>query len=99
MLSGPVGIAYSNDPVAISKTLVNFTKTNVKLKVIGAVMENRYYSNPEIVALSNISSMIELRSRIVGTIAGVASKIIGVVKAPGAKVARAINAYSSLHKE
>ena len=35
---GPTAIAYSNDPVELTKLLANFSKTNEKLAIIGGIM-------------------------------------------------------------
>ena len=38
MLTGPVGLATSNDPVAAAKIVVDFAKTNDKLEIVGGAM-------------------------------------------------------------
>lgn len=95
ILSGPVGIAYANDPIVVSKKLVDFTKKNSKLQIIGGVIDGQFYSDKQIVELSKLPSMDQIRSGIVGVISGVASSIARVVQAPGTNVARVIFAYSS----
>ena len=35
---GPTAIAYSNDPVELTKLLANFSKTNEKLTIVGGIM-------------------------------------------------------------
>jgi large subunit ribosomal protein L10 len=99
ILSGPIGIAYANDPVLISKKLVDFAKNNAKLEVVGGVIDNQIYDNAQIIALSKLSSIEEIRGRIVGAISAVASKLIRVVQTPGSQVARVISANASKNKE
>ncbi len=95
ILSGPVGIAYANDPVSISKQLVKFTKVSKNLKIIGGVIDNEVYTDLQIVELSKLASIDEIRGRIVGSISGVASKLIRVIQTPAAQIARVCSAYSS----
>src|ERR1700750_1397555 len=35
MLTGPVGLASSKDPVAAAKVVIDFAKTNDKLEIVG----------------------------------------------------------------
>ena len=38
MLTGPVGLATSKDPVAAAKVVIDFAKTNDKLEIVGGAM-------------------------------------------------------------
>jgi large subunit ribosomal protein L10 len=88
LLSGPIGIAYANDPVLISKKLVGFAKNNAKLQIIGGVIDNKFYSDSQILELSKLSSIEEVRS-----------KLIRVIQTPASNIARVLLAYSSQNKE
>ena len=80
---GPTAIAFANDPISACKACVEFAKTNEKLLVIGGAMGTGVLSVDEIKRLASIPSMDELRA-----------KIIGLLQAPGAQLARVTKAYS-----
>jgi large subunit ribosomal protein L10 len=99
ILFGPVGIIYANEPVSIAKKLVSFAKTTGKLQIVGGVIDNHVYTNLQIVELSKLASMEQIRGGIVGSISGVASSLIRVIQTPGAQIARVCSSYSSSRKE
>ena len=80
---GPTAIAFANDPISACKACVEFAKTNEKLLVIGGGMGTGLLSVDDIKRLASIPSMDELRA-----------KIIGLLQAPGAQLARVTKAYS-----
>ena len=80
---GPTAIAFANDPISACKACVEFAKTNEKLLVIGGGMGTGTLSVDDIKRLASIPSMDELRA-----------KIIGLLQAPGAQLARVTKAYS-----
>ena len=80
---GPTAIAFANDPISACKACVEFAKTNEKLLVIGGGMGTGVLSVDEIKRLASIPSMDELRA-----------KIIGLLQAPAAQLARVTKAYS-----
>ena len=79
---GPTAIAFANDPISACKACVEFAKTNEKLLVIGGGMGTGVLSVDDIKRLASIPSMDELRA-----------KIIGLLQAPGAQLARVTKAY------
>ena len=80
---GPTAIAFANDPISACKACVEFAKTNEKLLVLGGGMGNGVLSVDDVKRLAAIPSMDELRA-----------KIIGLLQAPGAQLARVTKAYS-----
>ena len=83
LFKGPTAIAFANDPISACKACVEFAKTNEKLLVIGGAMGTGVLSVEEINRLATIPSMDELRA-----------KIIGLLQAAGAQLARVTKAYS-----
>lgn len=83
LFTGPTAIAFANDPISACKACVEFAKTNEKLIVVGGAMGTGVLSVDEINRLATIPSMDELRA-----------KIIGLLQAPGAQLARVTKAYS-----
>ena len=83
LFTGPTAIAFANDPVSACKACVQFAKDHEKLIVVGGAMGTGVLSVAEINKLATIPSMDELRA-----------KIIGLLQAPGAQLARVTRAYS-----
>ena len=83
LFKGPTAIAFASDPVSACKACVEFAKTNEKLIIVGGAMGTGVLSTDEINKLASIPSMDELRA-----------KIIGLLQAPGAQLARVTKAYS-----
>ena len=95
MVTGPVAIAYSADPVAAAKGVVEFAKKNDSLKIIGAVVNNLLLSPKEIDKLSKLPSLDELRGKIIGLLQAPATKIAGILQAPAGGLARVVGAYGA----
>ena len=95
MLTGPVGLAWSKDPVAAAKAAVDFAKSNDKLEIIGGSMGTVVLDEAGIKALASMPSLDELRGKIVGLVNAPATKVAQVVNAPAAKLARVFGAYAA----
>ncbi len=83
LFKGPTAIAFASDPISACKACVEFAKTNEKLIIVGGAMGTGVLSIDEIKKLASIPSMDELRA-----------KIIGLLQAPAAQLARVTKAYS-----
>ena len=83
LFKGPTIMAYSSDPISACKLCVQFAKENEKFLVVGGALSSGVLSLAEIERLATIPSMDELRD-----------KIIGLLQAPGAALARVTKAYS-----
>lgn len=83
LFKGPTIMAYSSDPISACKLCVEFAKANEKFLVVGGALSSGMLSMAEIERLATIPSMDELRA-----------KIIGLLQAPGAALARVTKAYS-----
>lgn len=83
MFKGPTAVAFAKDPIAACKACVEFAKGNEKLVIVGGAMGTGVLSVDEIKKLASIPSMDELRA-----------KIIGLLQAPAAQLARVTKAYS-----
>jgi large subunit ribosomal protein L10 len=95
MLSGPVGLAWSTDPVAAAKAAVEFAKTNDKLEIVGGSMGPQVLDEAGVKALASMPSLDELRGKIVGLVNAPATKVVQLVNAPAAKLARVFGAYAA----
>jgi large subunit ribosomal protein L10 len=95
LFAGPTAIAYSDDPVAPAKVAVKFAKSNDKLIVLGGGMGTEVLDKGGVEALATLPSLDELRGKLVGLIQAPATKIAGVLAAPGGQLARVVQAYSA----
>jgi len=94
LLTGPVGLATSNDPVAAAKVVIDFAKTNDKLEIVGGAMGKTLLDADGVKALAQLPSLDELRAKIVGLIVAPATKLATITQAPAAQLARVLSAYA-----
>ncbi|AHE53059.1 50S ribosomal protein L10 [Sphingomonas sanxanigenens] len=99
MLTGPVGLATSPDPVAAAKVVVDFAKTTDKFEIVGGAMGATVLDADGIKALATMPSLDELRAKIVGLLVAPATKLATITQAPAAQLARVLNAYAEKDKE
>ncbi len=94
LFTGPTAIAYSEDPVAAPKAVVDFAKKNDKLVVVGGGLDGNLLTPDEVKALASLPSLDELRAKIIGMINTPAQRIASVLQAPAGQIARVLNAHA-----
>lgn len=94
LFTGPTAVAFSEDPVAAAKVAVDFAKSNEKLTIVGGGFGEQELDQKGVEALAKLPSLDELRAKIVGMINTPATRIAGVLQAPGGQLARVVNAYA-----
>jgi len=94
-LNGPTALAYSEDPVAAAKAVVEFAKTNDRIEVVGGSMGSQVLDEAGVRSLASMPSLDELRGKLVGLVNAPATKIAQVVNAPANKLARVFGAYAA----
>lgn len=94
MYSGPTAIAYSEDPVAAAKGVVEFAKTNDNLKIIGGIVNNTILDVSAVQQLAKLPSLDELRGKIVGLIQAPAANLARIMQAPAGALARVTRAHA-----
>jgi large subunit ribosomal protein L10 len=95
LFTGPTAIAYSSDPVAAAKVVVEFAGKNDKLKIIGGALGEMQLNVDGVKSLATMPSLDELRGKIIGVLQAPAAKIAAVLQAPGGQVARVLSAYAN----
>lgn len=95
LLTGPVALASSIDPVAAAKIVVEFAKTNDRLEIVGGAMGSTVLDVDGVKALATMPSLDELRAKIVGLVQAPATKIVQIVQAPAGQLARVFGAYAT----
>lgn len=94
VFSGPCAIAYSKDPIAAAKVMVEFGKNNSKLEVLSGTLDTELLDAEAVKNLAEMPSLDELRGKIIGVISAPATKVAGVLQAPAGQLARVFSARS-----
>ena len=95
MLTGPVGLATSTDPVAAAKVAVDFAKTTDKFEIVGGAMGDTALDVAGVQSLATLPSLDQLRATIIGLVQAPATKIARTISEPGAMLARVFGAYAA----
>jgi large subunit ribosomal protein L10 len=94
MFSGPVAIVYSSDVVSAAKLIDQFSKTNNKLKIIGASVNGKPLGAGGVAQIAKLPSFDEIRAKLIAIVQTPATNTARVLNAPAQAVARVIAAYS-----
>ena len=95
LFEGPTAIAYSADPVAATKVAAAYAKEKEQFVLRGGLMGVTVLDEKGVQALATLPSLDELRGKLIGLINAPATKIAGVLQAPGGQLARVIGAYAA----
>lgn len=91
--TGTTSIAMSfGDPVALAKTLVDYSKANEQFQLRSAVLEGELLDDAGIKHLATLPSLDELRGKLVGLLQAPAGKLARLLNEPGAQLARVMAA-------
>lgn len=94
LFTGPTAIAVSADPTAAAKVVVDYARKNDKLQIVGGGLSGALIDPAAVRALAELPSLDELRARLLSLINTPASRIVGVLQAPGGQVARVLKAWA-----
>ena len=94
LMVGPTGLAFSAEPTAVPKAIVEYARRNDKLKIVGGGIAGALLDADEVRALAELPSLDELRAKIVAILQTPASRLVGILQAPGGQVARVLRAYA-----
>ena len=88
-------IAYcDNDPVALAKVIVDFSKDHPQIVVkSGLVSGSQYLDAGGVKALSAMPSLPELRSQLLGVLQAPASKLVRLLNTPAQQMVRVLKAH------
>ena len=99
LLKGPTALAWSHDPVAVSKAAIEFAKTNDKFVILGGALGAQMLDASGVKALSELPSLDTLRAGLVGMLQTPATRIASILQAPGGPIARVLAAYATKDEE
>ena len=95
LFTGPTAVAFSDDPVAVAKAVIDFAKKNDKLSVVGGGLGGQVIDPAGVEQLTKLPSIDELRGKILGLIQAPATQIVTIMTAPAEKLARVVPAPHS----
>ena len=95
LFAGPTAIAYSEDPVAAAKVAVGFAEKNDHLSILGGALGEQMLDVGAVTGLAKLPSLDELRGSLLGLLAAPATRVATVLQAPGAQLARVLNAHAT----
>ena len=99
LFRGPTAIAFANDPVAAAKVAVTYAKTNPKLILLGGGVAGQLIDAEGVKALAIMPPLDELRGKLVRLLNAPATRIAGVLQAPGGQLARVFASYAEQQSE
>jgi large subunit ribosomal protein L10 len=92
---GPTAITYCyDDPFAVIKALVDYSKDHEALKLKGGVVDGDIYSADEIKEMANLPPREVILSQVVGSIAAPLSSLVWSLKWPINKLVWTLDAIS-----
>ena len=99
LFTGPTAIAFSRDPLAAAKVVVEFANRNNKLTIIGGGLAGRQLDAAGVKELASLPSLDELRGKLVGLLQAPATRLAVVLQAPAGQLARVLAAYAERQAE
>lgn len=94
LFTGPTAIAFSRDPVAAAKVVVQYANRNDKLTIVGGGLAGQQMDAAGVRELASLPTLEELRGKLVGLLQAPAARIARVLQAPAGQVARVFAAYA-----
>jgi len=80
IFTGPMAVAFGSDEVEAAKLIVDFSKTNSTVEVLGAISDTgAILSKEEVIALAKLPTRDQLLAQVVGTIAAPMSGLVRVL--------------------
>jgi large subunit ribosomal protein L10 len=93
---GPIAVAIGyEDPVSAAKKVIEFSKKNEKLKLLGGVIEGRFFGKQEVRAVADLPPREVLLSMMAGAFQAPASKLAAALSATVSSFAYAMNSLKT----
>jgi large subunit ribosomal protein L10 len=94
LFTGPTAIAFSADPVAAAKAVVEFSSRNPKLTIVGGGLAGQVMDAAGVKELASLSSLDEMRAKLIGLLLAPAGGLVRLLQEPAAQLARVLAAYA-----
>ncbi|MFA5080500.1 MAG: 50S ribosomal protein L10 [Candidatus Paceibacterota bacterium] len=93
-LSGEVAVIFGyEDEVSSSKAVYQFTKTSKEAKILGGFVENKFYSENDIIRLAELPPKPQMIGMFMGTINAPVTNFVGVL---GGNLRKLVIAFSEI---
>ncbi len=92
--AGATIVVHSGGPVDMAKALVEFSKENENLKVLGGAVGSEILSFEDVKYYATLPSFNEIRGKLVGLLQAPASQIVSIAKAPAQQFPNLFRAYA-----
>jgi large subunit ribosomal protein L10 len=99
LFTGPIVIAYAEDPMTAPKIAAKFADKNAKYVVLGGVMGKTALDANNVKALATMPTLDELRATLAGMLKQPATRIASVIVAPAGNIARVLAAHAEKSTE
>jgi large subunit ribosomal protein L10 len=99
LFTGPTAIAFSRDPVAAAKVVVEFANRNDKLTIVGGELAGQQMDAAGVRELASLPSLDELRGKLVGLLQAPGTRLAVVLQAAAGQIARVLAAYAEHQEE
>lgn len=100
VLTGPTIVAFGlSDVVSPAKVMIEFAKTNDKLKLKGGLLEGRAVTAAQISALATMPNRAELLGRLCGDLKSPAQRVASAINQARSKVVYALDALRRKQEE
>jgi large subunit ribosomal protein L10 len=99
LFTGPTAIAFSRDPVAAAKVVVEFANRNDKLTIVGGGLAGRQIDAAGVRELASLPSLNELRAKLVGLLQTPGTRLAVALQATAGQIARVLGAYAERQNE
>ncbi len=83
LMVGPTILAFGTDELAPARVTQKFADANDAMQILGGMMDGKLLTKAEVKTYASLPSLNELRG-----------KIVGILQAPGAQLARVTRAYA-----
>ncbi|MDQ6959743.1 MAG: 50S ribosomal protein L10, partial [Mariprofundaceae bacterium] len=90
LFTGPVAVAYGNDPIALAKVLSDFARSNEALKILGGVLDGKRLEKADVAVLASLPSREVLLARVLGSMQSPLSGFVRTLHEVPASFVRAL---------
>jgi large subunit ribosomal protein L10 len=94
-LEGTTAIGFApEDPIALAKAIVDFSKESDKVRVKAGVVNGVAYDARQVVRLAETPPMPVLRAQLLGLLNAPATRLAGILSAPARQLGTVVKAYA-----
>ncbi len=94
-LEGATAVGFAPDePLALAKAIVDFTKESDRVKVKAGVINGVVYGGGQIMRLAETPPLPVLRARLLGLLNAPATRLARVLSAPARQISTVVKAYA-----